>query len=189
MLPKAHYRRQMRDLLQTITAQQLAVSSARIRDHLLALPQVESAASVFCYVSAPGEIDTHALLTELFARGKTICVPLILGPRQMQATCITTLADCTAGAFGLLEPRSPRPFEGDPDICITPGLAFTPSGARLGKAGGYYDTFLGAHPISVAIALALDEQVVDQLPMMETDRYVQLIVTPTRVIRCTAEKS
>jgi 5-formyltetrahydrofolate cyclo-ligase len=189
MFPKAHYRRQMRDLLQSVTPQQLAISSQRIRDRVLALPEVGSAATVFCYISAPGEIDTHALLTDLFARGKTICVPLITGPRQMQPSIISSLGDCAPGAFGLLEPRTPRPFAGTPDICITPGLAFTPSGGRLGKAGGYYDAFFATHPATVAIALALDQQVIDQLLMTETDRPVQLIITPRRVIRCSAEKT
>jgi len=189
MLTKAQHRQRMRELLRAVTPEQLAAGSDAVRARLLGLPQVQTADSVFCYVSAPSEIDTHALLTQLLARGKTVAVPLIVGPHQMQAHRIDNLGDCVPGAFGLLAPRIPRPFTGDPEVCIAPGLAFTTAGSRLGKAGGYYDAFLAAHPATLVIAVGLDVQIVDELPMTATDRLVHLIVTPTRLIRCTRERT
>ena len=183
-LSKTQLRRQLRALLAPVTPAQRAAWSGAIGARLLSLPQVQTARSIFCYISAADEIDTRELLTHLLAQGKTVAVPLIVGPRQMQAHIITSLADCTPGAFGLLAPTATRPLPGDPEIAITPGLAFTPSGARLGKAGGYYDAFLAAHPATLALALALDVQVIPDIPMTPTDHYIQMVVTPTRTILC-----
>jgi 5-formyltetrahydrofolate cyclo-ligase len=56
----------------------------------------------------------------------------------------------------------------------------------LGKGGGYYDRVLAgltqARPPVVAIAG--DTDVVDVLPTDAHDQRVQVIVTPTGVIRC-----
>lgn len=79
-----------------------------------------------------------------------------------------------------------------------PGVAFTRQGARLGHGMGYYDKFLQDHfnqnphrcadsPQSVSaksaakktilLGLALNEQIVDEVPLEETDVLLDEIVT------------
>jgi len=68
------------------------------------------------------------------------------------------------------------------DLLIVPGLAFTSEGARLGRGGGYYDTWLRkARDVQrpfLAVALAFSQQVVEDIPMEDHDCKVDLIITP-----------
>ena len=67
------------------------------------------------------------------------------------------------------------------DLVLVPGLAFTTAGERLGRGRGYYDAFLASCSADVAVvALAFDEQMVEQVPAGEKDFRVQRVVSPTR---------
>ena len=62
-------------------------------------------------------------------------------------------------------------------ICV-PGVAFSLSGQRLGRGGGYYDRLLAAvHPQAITAGLAYSFQVLDRLPQSPQDRRLGLIVT------------
>jgi 5-formyltetrahydrofolate cyclo-ligase len=69
---------------------------------------------------------------------------------------------------------------------LVPALAVTQAGDRLGKGGGYYDRVLAvlAEARPPVVAIAGDTDVVDALPTDAHDQRVQMIVTPTGVIRC-----
>ena len=74
--------------------------------------------------------------------------------------------------------------EEDPDLSLVllPGVAFDSGCQRLGHGKGYYDSFLARmpHPVDM-IGLALDEQIVDEVPLEGTDVGLHSVVTPTRV--------
>lgn len=78
------------------------------------------------------------------------------------------------------------------DVVVCGTVAVNPSGVRIGKGGGYSDIEfaigLEAGRIdddTVIVTTVHDVQVVDQdLPETEHDFRVDIIVTPTRVIRC-----
>jgi 5-formyltetrahydrofolate cyclo-ligase len=180
---KAELRRRMVQLLQAVPAERLAADSARIAQHVLGLPLLGVAQSVFCFISMPGEVETRDLIRQLLQRGKTVAVPLIVERGKMEAHRIDDLTDCAPGAFGIMAPRSPNPLAAAPDVCLTPGLAFTVRGDRLGRGAGYYDRFLAERPAMTSVALGLDEQVVEQIPMGPNDHRVSMIVTPSLVVR------
>ena len=82
------------------------------------------------------------------------------------------------------------------DLVVTSCVAVSASGARLGKGAGYSDIeaallasagLIG--PETAIVTTVHDLQVVDDpIPEAEHDFHVDLIVTPTRVIRCTERK-
>lgn len=72
-------------------------------------------------------------------------------------------------------------------MIIMPGVAFTKDGARMGRGKGYYDRYLNRvreyhkkidKPMPRLVALAFDEQVLDEIPMTETDEHLDLVVYP-----------
>lgn len=85
------------------------------------------------------------------------------------------------------------------DLILCPGVAFTRHGGRLGHGMGYYDKFLAQHyernphrcaepskaninakltgQKTILLGLAFKEQVVDEIPLDETDFLLDQIVT------------
>jgi 5-formyltetrahydrofolate cyclo-ligase len=68
-------------------------------------------------------------------------------------------------------------FPGGLDVILVPGLAFTVQGARLGRGKACYDNYLkkcttaGFNPCTVA--LAFHQQVVDYVPVGDSDQLIQ----------------
>jgi 5-formyltetrahydrofolate cyclo-ligase len=67
--------------------------------------------------------------------------------------------------------------DGQVDLVIVPGLAFTEDGGRLGRGKGFYDRFLSTlreraseldRPRPAAVGIAFGEQRFDEVP---TDQY------------------
>ncbi len=69
------------------------------------------------------------------------------------------------------------------DIAIIPGVAFDEKGGRIGSGEGYYDRLIPKLPITARkVALALEAQLVPQVPMEPHDRFVDIIITENRII-------
>lgn len=185
MESKRELRRRMGLLRATWPAEQQARWSRAIGEHLLALPVVAAARTVFTYISVAGEPDTHELIGQFLASGRTVAVPwMVEGGRAMEAGRIGGLDECvaTAASHGIAQPRDFKPLAGPPDIALVPGVAFTAGGLRLGRGGGHYDRYLAAHPGVVALGLAFEGQMVAELPVEAHDRGVQWVVTPQRAV-------
>ncbi len=68
-----------------------------------------------------------------------------------------------------------------PEVMFCPLLGFSATGGRIGYGAGFYDKWLVAHPPALAIGLAWDCQLVDDLPLEPHDVMLDAIVTPTRL--------
>lgn len=73
-------------------------------------------------------------------------------------------------------------LSGELDLVLTPGLAFTMNGDRLGRGKGYYDKFfekcknqLKSFPY--LIGLAYNEQIVSDIPTTENDVRLDLVLS------------
>lgn len=67
------------------------------------------------------------------------------------------------------------------DLLIVPGVAFTKDGLRLGHGGGYYDKYQRKlrevqEVPPATIAVALKEQIVDEVPTEDTDVKIDLVL-------------
>jgi 5-formyltetrahydrofolate cyclo-ligase len=64
------------------------------------------------------------------------------------------------------------------DLIITPGLAFTRAGLRLGRGGGYYDRLLATlSPPTVKLGVCFELQIVPQLPAEPHDIRLDAVIT------------
>lgn len=110
---------------------------------LINFPEFISSKTVFCYVSAHGEVETRSLVEEIL-KEKSVVVPYCTDTEgNMICVKIESLDDLTEGHFGILEPKNPIPFPKEQiDFVIVPGIAFDKDGYRLGYGKGYYDRFL-----------------------------------------------
>lgn len=73
------------------------------------------------------------------------------------------------------------PGDVDPDslaLVVTPGLAFTADGRRLGQGGGHYDRFLGGVSAGcLLVGVAFAEQVVVDIPVEVHDVVLDAVVS------------
>lgn len=147
-------------------------------------PLIPSGASIGLYRANPQEAPAAGYARHFLEGGHRIALPRFahaLAPMEFaQHTDPFGETDLEPGPFGLLQPDADAaPVV--PDVLFVPLLAFTARGQRLGQGGGHYDRWLEAHPDTVAIGLAWDCQLVEDLPREPHDRALGAVVTPTRI--------
>ena len=88
---------------------------------------------------------------------------------------------------GVREPIAGKPIPSDLiDIVVVPGLGFTPQGHRIGRGMGFYDRFLAQSGfMGISCGLAFDEQVVENIPVLDHDMPLSMLVTDRGIRRFT----
>ncbi len=147
------------------------------------LAEIQSAQTIFIYISYASEVETHELITLLLAQGKTLAVPKILKKDEMIAVKLLNMDELVPAELGILTPASAEPLLIDYDICLTPGLGFTETGKRIGFGAGYYDRWFTKNQVKSKIALAFEEQISEDIPTDKYDQLVDKIVTEERIIK------
>uniref|UniRef100_A0AC35FCF9 5-formyltetrahydrofolate cyclo-ligase n=1 Tax=Panagrolaimus sp. PS1159 TaxID=55785 RepID=A0AC35FCF9_9BILA len=69
------------------------------------------------------------------------------------------------------------------DLVLTPSVAFTLDGKRLGHGKGFYDQFFASHQkmfnkMPFKVGLGLKEQIIDDLPISEFDILMDFVISP-----------
>lgn len=170
-----------RDLL---SAEDVADRSIRIFDHLKSLPELRSAKTVHLFVSFGTEVDTGPIFRALWRQGARTVAPRVLPRQRLEHRVVSGPDDLEPGFRSIPEPRVTCPLvsPAEIDLVLLPGVAFDPSGGRLGYGGGYYDRFLLACP-APRVALAFSLQIVEAVPREPHDLRADVVVTDTEVIR------
>jgi 5-formyltetrahydrofolate cyclo-ligase len=183
-LTKALIRSEARATLAALSAEARAAASAEIRRRIEALPGWTSTRTVAIYAAQPAEPDLGALLA---APGKVFCFPRISRDSLEFHRCDSNDL-LRPGPWKLREPdprHCPRIDPSEIDLLCIPGLAFTRSGGRLGRGGGFYDRFLArVHPRAVRLGICFHAQLVAELPLEIHDREVDAVITEAETIRC-----
>lgn len=157
-----------------------------IREEVLSLlsRRLEEAAiprTVYCYASFGGEVDTLSLMDALWKQGFLVALPRVLGDR-MDFYLVKEKSDLVPGFRGILEPAVHCEKAKCPQaVVITPGLAFTREGERMGYGGGFYDRFFSEEPQHLKVAVCYPFQLVPTLPTEEHDKKMDLVITGTNV--------
>lgn len=151
-------------------------AAARAAGHVDALP---AGRTVALYRAMGSELDTDALSVALEAAGRRLCLPVVL---QRDAPMIfrawspgepleLDVAGCPA----------PLPLADavEPDLILTPLLAFDAFGGRLGQGGGYYDRTFSERPHALRIGFAYAGQAVERLILDDHDIRLHGILTET----------
>ena len=153
-----------------------------ITEQVLKLGEIRDAKAIFIYISYATEVHTHHLIKRLLAAGKILAVPKIINSEYMQAETFSSWEDLVPGELGILTPANAEPYNEHFDVAIVPGLGFTLSGHRMGFGRGYYDKWFAQNDVKHKIALAFEAQLVDAIPVEDTDVPMEKIVTEQRVI-------
>ncbi len=147
-------------------------ASSRLRTMLRENPGWRSAPRIFAFHPLPLEPD---LLSACHPE-QELYLPRIHG-QTLGFHRTQDLSLLEKGIYGIRLPLEKWP-EGIPDtgdIVLVPGLAFTESGERLGRGGGFYDRFLEGIQNAACWGVCFRCQIVDQLPMEPHDQKVDRV--------------
>jgi 5-formyltetrahydrofolate cyclo-ligase len=188
---KTNLRREMRARLRALNADARAEASLRICRAAAALAAFRTAKCVALFAPLPSEPDIHPLIEEAWAEGKRVALPFMLERRtrpELNWHEVVSWEDVVArGPMGLREPdpvRCPLVAPEELDCVFVPGLAFDEEGHRLGRGGGFYDSFLGHAPGKLAcVGLFFAAQHVKRVPREAHDYALRAVITEEGLVR------
>jgi 5-formyltetrahydrofolate cyclo-ligase len=185
-MDKAQLRQELQKSLINIPAEQRKEKSRRACHNLIATQEFQNASAIMMYLSLPHELDTSEAILCAWQLGKTVVVPKVSWQqRHMIPVQINSLdTGFSADVAGLRNPITgvPVPFE-DIDLVVAPGLGFDRKGNRLGRGGSYYDRFFTNKDLkALKCGFAFAEQVLESVPVTESDVPVNFLVTDEEVL-------
>ena len=200
-IAKARTRRLVSTALVGLTPSRRRAAGVAVAQRLAQLPEVRNARTLMTFLSLPTEIDTWPIIRWAWSEGKRVVVPRVepsgetalpLAERQIvpvlleeaRVDSVAAHPAVRAGALGILEVPEGRVVPmGELDVVLAPCQAVDRKGCRLGKGGGFYDRFLANPALRAAvIAIAFQEQILDEVPAGDTDRRVPRVVTDAEMI-------
>jgi 5-formyltetrahydrofolate cyclo-ligase len=177
-------RSEVKKVLAGLSEDERAAASEEICRRIEELPEWGEAQMVALYAAQAAEPNLFSLLGK---GGKAFCFPRVAGEELEFHRCDSKEL-LVAGRWGLLEPDGGKcavVAAPEIDLICVPGLAFTRTGGRLGRGGGFYDRFLiGTHPRAVKVGISFHAQLVEALPLEGHDHEVDLVVTDQEIIAC-----
>ena len=180
---KAHFRSHLRNLRDSIPDKLRKEKSALIGQKVLSWVKNSPAKTLHLFLSFGTEPDTHPLVSALLDKKFALVVPVIR-EASLVLTSFKRGTPLRPGPFGILEPAVVHPVAPEGvDLFFLPGLGFDRRGGRIGYGRGYYDRLL-RNTTAPLIALAFQEQIVDRVPLSETDILVDTILTDKEIIHC-----
>jgi 5-formyltetrahydrofolate cyclo-ligase len=149
--------------------------SLRVLTNLENLPLFMEADTVLLYHSLPDEVRTWDFV-DRWSRTKRIVLPVVVG-EELELRPYEGREHMRVGAYGILEPdTTPLTDYNSIELAVIPGVAFTSSGARLGRGKGYYDRLLPkirARKVGVCFPF----QMLDNIPVEQFDIVMDMVVT------------
>ncbi|KAK9073220.1 hypothetical protein SSX86_007544 [Deinandra increscens subsp. villosa] len=179
---------------------------------VLEAPWFKSCKRLCAYISCSAlrEVDTSKVLQNVLQDETT---KMLYVPRVEDKNChmrmlhISHMDDMVANSMNILEP-APVDTDGNDredvmladepvDLLLLPGLAFDKTGRRLGRGGGYYDTFLSKYQElarqrnwkqPLLIALSYSVQIIEDgvIPLTPSDVFIDALVSPSGFIPITS---
>ncbi|SCU83455.1 LAMI_0C03290g1_1 [Lachancea mirantina] len=196
-------RARLKSFLRQIPQTEINNQSAAVLEALK--PLLADYKHIACFMSMDrGEVVTTPILKWLFQAGKTVYLPRCTSTdasghinlrntgkphphltfhRMRSYAAVESLRP--QGKYQLREPllEIPHPLPPKLDVILVPGVAFSPqNGARMGHGAGFYDDFIhrtlhhhAQKPLLVG--LALQQQLVQDIPMEQHDNCMDAVVS------------
>jgi 5-formyltetrahydrofolate cyclo-ligase len=185
---KEEIRKDIAARLAVLTDSEVKDKTLQIENRLFEFANFLEANIVLVYINSISEVNSEQIIKRCFDYNKIVILPAFNPDTfEVKLMKIDNLdADLVHGPRGILEPDENRcnlvPIECI-DIAIIPGVAFDEKGARIGSGEGYYDRLIPKLSITTRkVALAFEDQIVQQIQMEFHDKHVDIIITENRII-------
>ncbi|MGA0546219.1 5-formyltetrahydrofolate cyclo-ligase [Brevundimonas sp. VNH65] len=134
---------------------------------------------VAVYRAMGSELDPEPLALALAASGRRLCLPVVLKRDAPMIFRVWSPGEPLEMDVAGCPAPLPLAQTIDPDLVVTPLLAFDGAGGRLGQGGGYYDRTFAVRPDVTRIGLAFAGQQVEHLPIEAHDIRLHGVLTET----------
>jgi 5-formyltetrahydrofolate cyclo-ligase len=206
---KKQLRTHIKATIKSLAPEYIAAKSADLTSILTEHPYYLASKGICIYISMPGEVETYDLLRAALSISPSkprVFIPKVTGGNSQdmfmyELTSYSEIETFPKTKWGipeppveLLEAATDGTSLGVIDTILVPGMAFDTKCGRMGRGKGYYDCFIErcttinasfGKPEPKKIGICLDEQMVlegETVPMAAHDRYMDCIITPTRII-------
>ncbi len=177
----------MKERLQKFPPHKRAAESRTLCREILKVLPDDPSLTVAAYVPLTDEADIRPLLKELLARNIALYLPCF-EHRNFTFRRAKDLESLLPGALRIPEPsREAEPL--DPallTIALIPGRAFDRNGHRIGRGNGGYDVWIAKHrkanPLTRIYGVALECQVVSNIPEEAHDQRVDSVITARGIV-------
>ena len=181
---KKQLRRSAREAREAIAPAAAAGAADAAAHHFLTAPACAAARTVALYAPIRGELHTAPLARILVGAGVRVAYPRVVAAEKQLAFHEVEIAGdgrpmgLYPGRFALFEPPADAASVSLDaiDLFVVPGLAFDPTGARLGWGQGYYDHTLARAPVAVRVGYCYACQIVPEVPHGPGDVAMDLLV-------------
>lgn len=165
--------------------------SDQIFSRLTTINEFLQAKTILFYIDVRDEVRTQQFIRQRLKHSLKVVVPYC-DKDDLRLVELRHFNELESGAYGILEPtrtlkddisRSVEPCS--IQMALIPGLGFDAAGGRIGHGRGYYDRLLQSlSDDCMRVAIAYDSQIVDVIPLEPHDKRMDVIVTPSQIIRC-----
>ena len=185
---KSQIRSEIANTVAALSEKERADKTKAIEKRLFEFANFLESKVAMLYVNKNNEVATKDILFRSYAYSKIVVLPAYSNDTfEMTLMKVDTLEkDLIAGPRGIYQPDPDRckvvPIDRI-DIAIIPAIALDEKGGRIGSGQGYYDRLIPNLAITTRkVALALEEQIIQQVPIESHDKHVDIIITDQRII-------
>ena len=182
---KATLRDQVRARRDAMSPEARAAGSAVIAERAIAVIGTTRPSVMAAYRAIYSEVDPQAILDWALRNGIAGALPAVSDATTLLFRRYRPGDPLASGGFGTLAPTR-EAAEVDPDLVISPMIAFDRSGMRLGHGRGFYDRMIarlrakGVRPLLIGVAFAAQE--VPAIPAEAHDVKMDWIVTENETL-------
>jgi 5-formyltetrahydrofolate cyclo-ligase len=163
-----------------------AEAGRQVARHLAALPEYERCRRLVVYAALPDELPLSEAVQRALVDGKRVLWPRVGADARMTFAAADRVESLVPGRYGVREPPPSAPSEplGSDVLVLVPGVAFDPSGGRLGRGAGVWDRALAEVRGTVVFGVGYEDQWVERVPREAHDRLVHAVLTEAGLRRC-----
>lgn len=179
-MDKKEFRKYAKNIRQNVINTQEKTNC--ILKNLVVLEEYQNAKTIFSYMSIQTEVSTTCINKHILDEKKTLALPKVYDKSMEFKKVLNLAVDTEKGSFNVLEPIENLPVVDNFDVILVPAVAFCKRGYRMGYGAGFYDKYL-CNKRGKFIGICFDEQIFDSIPIDEFDVKMDILVTPTQIIR------
>jgi 5-formyltetrahydrofolate cyclo-ligase len=162
-----------------LTKDEVSSLSNAVFNNLKTLDFLWEKSNFFVYNSFRNEVETSKIISHLLSLNKTVAHPITIESNMVAGIPLTS--EFVSDKFGVSTPKDYAVLD-SVDVAIIPLLLCDKNKNRLGYGKGFYDRFLSTHPC-LKVGVCYDFQVLENLTPNPWDIPLDIIVTPTKIIK------